>query len=86
MVNDQVPADRNDVHNISAAGAVDREFDIGFFWFNLLFFLWVLGSVRCRSGEISKFCFRWAPGEPEMILKCPDQAPGQLRIFLSTIT
>ena len=35
-----------------------------------------MGSGRCPSGEISKFCFRWAPGEPEMILKCPDQAPG----------
>ena len=40
-----------------------------------------MGSGRCPSGETSKFCFRWPSGEPEMIFLCPDQAPGQLRIF-----
>ena len=65
---------------ISAAGAVDREFYSGFFGF-FEFFCWIWGSRRCPSGEISKFWSRWSPGEPEMILKCPDQAPGQLRVF-----
>ena len=50
------------------------------------FFLWLLGSGRCPSGETSKFCFSWAPGEPEMIFKSPDQAPGQLRIFFRSTT
>ena len=58
--------------NITAAGAVDREFYSGFF----LIFCWILDPGRCPSGEISKFRFSWAPGEPEMILKCPGQAPG----------
>ena len=61
------------------AHAADPRFS-GFLWI-FAFFRWILGSGRCPSGEISKFCFRWAPGEPEMIFKSPDQAPGQLRIF-----
>ena len=74
--------------NITAAGAVDRESggghigrNPGFSWI-FDFFPWILASGRCPSGETSKFCFSWPSGEPEMIFKSPDQAPGQLRIFL----
>ena len=52
---------------------------------NLRVFLWVWGSGRCPSGETSRFCFRWPLGEPKMIFLGPDQAPRQLRIFLSTM-
>ena len=62
------------------AHAADPGFS-GFLWI-FEFFRWILGSGRCPSGETSKFCFRWPSGEPEMIFKSPDQAPGQLRIFL----
>ena len=69
-------------HNITAAKAVDRESggghigrNPGFSWI-FVFFCWILASGRCPSGEISKFRFSWAPGEPEMTLQCPDQAPG----------
>ena len=36
-----------------------------------------LGAGRCPNGFVSKFCFRWASGEPVTTILDPKQAPGQ---------
>ena len=67
--------------NITAAGAVDREFNSGFCRISSCCGgFGGLGGVPAARPQ--KFRFRWPSGEPEMIFKSPDQAPGQLRIFL----
>ena len=37
----------------------------------------LLGAGRCPNGLVSKFCFRWASGEPVTTILDPKQAPGQ---------
>ena len=51
------------------------------FFVDVEFVTMILGSGRCPSRKILKFWSRWSPEEPEMILKCPDQAPGQLQFL-----
>ena len=66
---------------MSTAQASKNKFD--FFRRNFKI-LWILGSKvdslgagRCPNGFVSKFCFRWASGEPVTTILDPKQAPGQ---------